>query len=90
MSWKNISSFLDRFQNLKPPKEFMADESAKIINDLLGASLVKEENVDWRGGILYIKIKDSSLRNQLFINKERILGELEKKLGKRSPKDIRF
>ncbi len=88
MGLQNIGNFLDRFQALKPPKKFVQDETAKAVGAILGAS-VKEEDIDERGGVVYIRTKNPALKNNIFMRKADVLDELSKTLGKKI-KDIRF
>lgn len=89
MTWDNVGKYLDKFKNLKPPQKFMQDEVAEVIQRLLNVS-IESENINERGGVLYIKIKNPSVKNEIFMNKNKILEELSKKLGSRTPKDIKF
>ena len=88
MAWVNIGNFLERFKDLKPPKQFVRDEVAEAVRRILNISIESEE-IELRGGILYIKTKNSALKNQIFMRKHQIMEELSKKLGNRI-KEIRF
>lgn len=89
MTWINIGKFLERFKELKPPKKFIRDETAKIINSLFNVS-INPKDINYRGGIICIKKINPALKNEIFIKKEKILQELSKKLGKKTPKEISF
>jgi len=80
---------LGRFKDLKPPKEFVKNEVAQIINNLLNISVDTRE-IEERGGIIYIKTKNSALRNEIFLRKEKILKILKERVGAKAPKDLRF
>ncbi len=88
MGWQNIGNFLDRFQVLKPPKKFVQGETAKAVSAVLGAP-IKEEAIEERSGVVYIKTRNQAIKNNIFMRKEDILNELSKTLGKKI-KDIRF
>ncbi|NOY35525.1 MAG: DUF721 domain-containing protein [bacterium] len=88
MAWNNIGIFLERFKGLKPPKQFTRDETAGAVGRAIGVS-VNPEEIEERGGVVYIKTKNPILKNQIFMNKEKILEELSNTLGNRI-KDIRF
>lgn len=89
MPWNIAGGFLERFKNIKPPKKFIQDEVVKVIQNVLGFSVDAGE-VEERSGVLYIKTKNHSLKNEIFMKREKILEELFNRLGKKSPKEIRF
>lgn len=89
MTWTHVGNFLEKFRNLKPPKKFTQDETIKIINDILGISLA-EDGVEQKGVTLFIKTKNSAIKSEIFLRKNKILEDLNKKLGPKAPKDIRF
>ncbi len=76
---------------MKPPKQFVRDEAAEAIRKALDVRDLVTNNleIELKGGTLYIKTKNSALRNQIFIHKNQILEELSKKLGNRI-QEIRF
>ncbi len=88
MGWQNIGNFLDRFQVIKPPKKFIQDETAKAVGAVLGFPL-KNEEINERGGVVYIRTRNQAVKNDIFLRKGDILEELSKTLGKKI-KDIRF
>lgn len=87
--WRNIEGFLERFKNLKTSEKFNKEETLNVINKITNIELVNE-NIEIRGGVLYIKISDPVIRSQIFLYKEKIIEEIEKKLGYNSFKEIRF
>lgn len=89
MSWQNIGNFLERFVNLKPPRAFMQDEIAKAIKNVLGVE-IKIEDIEQRGGVIYIKTTNQALKNEIFFKKEKILEILKNRLSPRAPTDLRF
>jgi hypothetical protein len=89
MTWNKIGSFLKKFKDLKPPKKFAQDEIIKIIQNVSGV-FVCPPDIEQRGGIVYIKTKNSIRKNEIFINKEKILKKLSQKLRLSAPKEIRF
>ncbi len=80
--------FLEKFKGLKPPERFTRDETAGAIGRAIGVS-VNPEEISEKGGVIRLKTKNPILKNQIFINKEKILEELSGALGGRI-KDIRF
>lgn len=89
MAWMNLGKFLDRFKDLKPPKKFIQDETAKAIKSAVNIEINPDE-IEERGGIIYFKTKNSSLKNEIFLKKEKILNSLKERVGNRAPQDLRF
>lgn len=74
---------------MKAPKDALKTEIILVIKDIFGVSM-EPKDVDFRAGTIFIKTKDSALKNEIFIKKAKILEILSKKLGPSSPKDLRF
>ncbi|MBI4691932.1 MAG: hypothetical protein HY773_00595 [Candidatus Terrybacteria bacterium] len=89
MPWENIGKFLERFSSFKPTKGFVQDEAAMAIEKVLNLK-ISPDDIEWRTGVVYIKIKNSSLKNEIFLNKEKILEILKERVGTKAPKDLRF
>ena len=89
MSWINITSYLSRFKDFKPSRGLLKEEAAKNLSQIIGSE-IKQEDVELRSGILYLKIKNPGLRTQVFMKKRAILDYLFTKMGKRAPQDLRF
>ncbi len=89
MTWVSAEKFLEKFKNLKPPKKFTQDETIRIIKDIMGISL-EDGDIERKGTAIFIKTKNSTQKSEIFLRKNKIIGELEKKLGSKAPKDIRF
>ena len=89
MAFFNIENYLNKFRNIKPPKDSVKAEAVLIIKDLFGV-LLESKDMNYRSGTLFIKSKDPVLKNEIFIKKAKILELLSKKLGSKSPKDLRF
>jgi hypothetical protein len=87
--WKNIGNFLERFANFKPSKTLIQEQSAEIISGLLNIE-IKLSDFEERNGVLFLKSANPSLKNEIFLKKEIILGALKDKLGPNAPRDIRF
>jgi len=87
--WKNIGNFLERFANLKPSKKLIKEESAKIIGGILNIE-IKPDNFEERDGVLYLKIENPALKNEIFLKKNQILDAFKEGLGKNAPRDLRF
>lgn len=89
MAWENIGRFLDRFSNISPPKKFIQEETAKAVKSIVNIEINPDE-IEERGGVVYIKTKNSSLKNEIFLKKEKILNYLKERAGSRAPIDLRF
>lgn len=89
MTWNSVGNYLNKFKKLKPPKDFLKEQTVLVIKKILDIDL-EPEDIDCRGATLFIKTKNASLKNAIFLNKEKILEKLSEKLGPKSPRDIRF
>ena len=91
MAWGVVGNFLEKFSNLKLSKNFYSDEIGAVIKDVLKIEL-EPKNINYKNGIILIKTKNSMMRNEIFINKPKILENFSKKtlFHKLKPKDIRF
>lgn len=87
--WNNIGKFLERFANLRPSKKLIKEEGAKIISALLNIE-INSESFEERDGVLYLKIENPALKNEIFLKKNQILEALKERLGKNAPRDLRF
>jgi len=87
--FKDISSFLSRFERLTPPERSIKKAFQDIAKEVLGVT-VHEKEMSIRGGVLYINT-NSVLKSEIVINKARILRDLSEKLSnsKRLIIDIR-
>ena len=91
MAWNNISKYLEKFFTITPPKKFYQGEVAKALNGVLNINL-SENDVEYRFGIIYIKNPaiSGTLKNEIFLNKEKIIQLLSQKIKNSGVKDIRF
>jgi len=80
---------LDRFSKISPPKKFIQEETARAIKSVVNAE-INPDAIEERGGVVYIKTKNSSLKNEIFLKKEKILNYLKERAGNRAPTDLRF
>jgi hypothetical protein len=72
----NIKSFLDKYKNLKDPRE-EKEKIAKILAGILKIE-IPAENISIKKGILSIKA-DNYLKTEIFLKKEKLLEEFKKK-----------
>lgn len=89
MAWHNISGYLDKFFKITPPKKYYQNKVAEVINSVLNTDL-KDEEVECRAGMVFVKIKNGALKNEIFLNKNKILEVLSEKLKNSSFLDIKF
>jgi len=89
MTWINIVNYMNRFKDFKPSRETMQRESAKIISDIIDFDIHHNE-LEYRNGTLYIKIKNPGFKSQVLMSKNKILEVMAQRLGSKSPKDIKF
>jgi len=73
---------------MKTPQKFMQNESTEAIRRVINISVSPEE-VEVRGGVLYVKTKNPAVKSQIFMYKEKILDELSKRMGSKI-REIRF
>ena len=89
MAWNNISKYLEKFFVISPPGKFYQKKIIKTLNEILNINL-SEDGVEYRFGIIYIKNNNQSLKNEIFLNKEKILHQINQKLKNQKIKDLRF
>ncbi len=85
--WKTLSPFLEKFKNLKVPKEALLDDLIEIIFRTTDIRLEKE-NISVNKPIVFIKA-DPAVKGEIFFKKDQILREIEKQFYSKSIKDIR-
>ncbi len=81
-----LSSFLEKFKNLKDPKQDRVD-IACIISSVIGEE-ISESLVNEKNGVVFLQISPM-LKTQIFMNKEKILEILNTEKPKLNIKDIR-
>ena len=89
MAWNNIAKYLEKFFIISPPGKFYQKEIIKALNEILNINL-SENDIEYRFGIIYIKNNNTALKNEIFLNKNRIIQLLSQKIKKSGIKDIRF
>ena len=89
MAWNNISNYLEKFFTISPPKKFYQGEIIKTLNEIMGIEL-SEGDVEYRFGVIYIKNNNQILKNEIFLNKEKIIQQLNQKIKNDRIKEIRF
>ena len=92
MAWNNIAKYLEKFFVISPPGKFYQKEIIKSLNEILNINL-SEEGAEYRFGIIYIKNNPAirgALKNEIFLNKEKILHQINQKLKNHKIKGLRF
>ena len=89
MAWNNIAKYLEKFFIISPPGKFYQKEIIKALNEILNINL-SENDIEYRFGVIYIKNNNTSLKNEIFLNKEKILRQINQKLKFNKIKDLRF
>ena len=89
MAWNNIAKYLEKFFVISPPGKFYQKEIIKTVNEILNINL-SENDIEYRFGVIYIKNNNTSLKNEIFLNKNKIIQLLYQKIKKSGIKDIRF
>jgi len=89
MAWNNIAKYLEKFFVISPPGKFYQKEIIKTLNEILNINL-SENDIEYRFGVIYIKNNNTSLKNEIFLNKNKIIQLLYQKIKKSGIKDIRF
>lgn len=73
--------------------KFLSEELKKetirsVISEIIKTEIILS-SIEIKNNIIYLNIK-SIYKNEIFIKKDLILEKLEKSLGKKAPKDIRW
>ena len=89
MPWNNIAKYLEKFFIISPPGKFYQKEVVKALNEILNINL-SENDMEYRFGVIYIKNNNTALKNEIFLNKDKIIQLLSQKIKKSGVKDIRF
>lgn len=83
----NIGDFLKKFKTLVPQEKIVKDELIRVVFDETGILLSKEE-IFFHNCVVFLKTTPAT-KNELFMRKKNILVEMKKRLGDKSPQDIR-
>lgn len=91
MAWNLIGNFLEKFSSLKLTKDFYGDEISEVIKDVLNIN-INPQDINYKNGVILIKIKNPVIRNEIFMNKDKILKAFPQKIQfkKLKPIEIRF
>lgn len=91
MAWNTIANYLAKFSSLKLSKDFYKEEIVKTIEEIFGITL-KNDDVEYRSGVIYIKTNNQMFKNEIFMKKRQIIETFSKRLNfhKNKPQDVRF
>lgn len=95
MAWNFIGNFLEKFSNLKLTKDFYGDEISGAIKEVLSIE-INPRDINYKGGVILIKTKNSAIKSEVFMNKDKILKVFSQKINpltagqKLKPSEIRF
>lgn len=81
-----IKDLLARFDNILLSEEVKKNSILDILERVLGLK-IKTEDIKIKNNIIYLNIKPI-YKSEIFLKKDKIFFELEKSLGKKSPKNI--
>ena len=76
---KNISSFLERFKNIKPPHKFIKEEFISLIKENIGFDLNKKD-IDIKNNKIQITPDSTIIKTEIILKKNNLLKELNKNL----------
>ncbi len=79
-----IRDLLARFEKILLPNEVRLEATRKIIMEVIGVQIKKEE-IKIKNGSVYLNIKPI-YKNEIFLKKEKIQEELGKFFGEKAPK----
>lgn len=82
-----IKDLLLKFNDILLSKESKVKSVQDVLNQTIGLE-VKKEDIRIKNNTVYLNIKPI-YKNEIFINKEKIVSILEKTLGQKHPGDIR-
>ncbi|HNW71400.1 MAG TPA: hypothetical protein PKZ36_01165 [Candidatus Paceibacterota bacterium] len=82
-----IKDLLLRFNGFLLSEEIKKEYIQSVISDIVNIQ-IKKEDIKIKNGTLFLNIKPI-YKSEIFMKRDQIFFELEKKLGKKAPKNIR-
>lgn len=95
MAWGIVGKFLEKFYSFKLTQSFYGSEISEVIKDVLNIN-IDLRDINYKNGVILIKTKNSAIKNEIFMNKDKILKVFSQKIiplaaGQESkPNEIRF
>ncbi len=96
MSWVNVSKYLEKFSVIKPSKDWAKEEIVKILNNFFNDKYSAPnriefnlKDIEFKNGVVFVKISNAVLKNEIFFRKKQILEILKQRFPKHPPIDIR-
>jgi len=83
----NISSYLEKFQKMRPAGEDEKTAAEKAIFEVTGEK-IERSVMDVKAGVLHLAVS-SGLKNEIYMNKSAILKKMNEQLAEKKIKDIR-
>lgn len=87
--WLQVSNYLNKFFTIIPPEKFYQDKIIKVFQ-ILFKTEIKPNDIDVKFGTVYLKKINQSLKNEIFINKEEIIGKINQEMKNNKITDIKF
>lgn len=82
-----IKDLLLKFNNLLLSEEVKREFVGRVISETIGLQ-IKPKDIKIKDNTVYLNIKPT-YKNEIFLKKDKILSELKKILGKKTPQNIR-
>ncbi len=82
-----IKDLLARFDNILLSENLKTESIRNVLQKIIGVE-IKNKDIKIKDNIIYLNLKPI-YKNEIFINKEKIVSALEETLGKKAPKNIR-
>ena len=82
-----IKDLLSRFNNLLLSEELKINAVKNSLNKLVGID-IKPKEIEIKNNVVYLNIKPI-YKNEIFIKKDKIILDLSKSLGVKTPENIR-
>jgi len=82
-----IKDLLARFDDILLSENLKTESIRNVLQKIIGVE-IKNKDIKIKDNIIYLNLKPI-YKNEIFINKEKIVSALEETLGKKAPKNIR-
>ena len=83
----NLGGLLEKFKNIIGASKFQKDAVISVVRDVAKINL-EEKDFDIKNFSIKLSVSPS-IKNEIFMRKQKILTALKSALGEKSPKDIR-
>ncbi len=86
---KQINFFLEKIKLIKPPEETIKKITQLILKEDFNIFL-PDNFINFDPPNIYINAQHSVIRNEILINKEKVINKIKSKIGIRTPLGINF